>query len=122
MDIPISLNRFFKYKNLTTDINDDLDNKMKEIFGPTYDQILNSYEEWKQNPYIIQKLDQISLKNSKQETFHLGLGIIRDFLSDKINRNLILTLIKLFLNNVEEIAINAPIADNVVSGFFYVFR
>jgi len=111
LNISRILNLFFKKNNIFENLEENIDDKIKQMFEPTYKKLKSKFIIWKKDPKIIKRLEVLNKANSDLERYKIGYEIIQSFLIDETTRKLILNILEILLYNIEEIILSVPIID-----------
>lgn len=114
MDISRIINLFFKKNNIFENLEENIDDKIKQMFEPTYNKLKSKFIIWKKDPQIIKRLEVLNTVNSNLEKYKIGYEIIQSFLLDETTRELILNILEILLHNIEEIILSVPIIDKTL--------
>ncbi len=114
MNISRIINLFFKKNNIFENLEENIDDKIKQMFEPTYNKLKSKFIIWKKDPQIIKRLELLNNVNSNLERYKIGYEIIQNFLLDETTRELILNILEILLYNIEEIILSVPIIDKTL--------
>lgn len=114
LNISRIINLFFKKNNIFENLEENIDDKIKQMFEPTYNKLKSKFIIWKKDPQIIKRLELLNNVNSNLERYKIGYEIIQNFLLDETTRELILNILEILLYNIEEIILSVPIIDKTL--------
>lgn len=104
-------NLFFKKEINLDDLFKNFDNRIKQLFKPTYKKLSDKFYAWRKNPIVINELKRLNTVDTKLERYEILYNIIKSFLQDNTVRNLIFKILEILLNNLKDIIASIPIID-----------
>lgn len=85
--------------------------KINELFSSVSNRLGDETTKWLEENSIKEKFEIINKSPSEQEKIRISFELTQDYFLNETRKNLIMTIIKIFLNNFEDIILSIPILD-----------
>ncbi len=113
LNISEILNSFFRQVDFSNNVTDFLEQEkiiiISNLFKPSWEKLRFEYNQWIDKTSMQDKFEDLKVETSEIIKFRVAL--VQDFLRNKIVKTQILTIIEIFLYNIEEILTAMPFFD-----------